>query len=110
MSTTVAAVPCPSPERERLAGMIESLGFGLIENLLIVAGQPRIAPKLQLTRVVNFDADDAPDRKRSGREYRVRTMAALFRCLDTIKEPTAVTIVVKHGVPVRLSVKEPVEI
>ena len=103
------AVPSPSPERQRLAAMIEKLGFGLIEDLLVIDGQPQFDPKPHRTRVFNFDADDASSAKRSGREYRLRTMAALFRCLDTIRERTFVTIVVKYGLPARLSIKEPVE-
>ena len=92
-----------------MAAMIEELGFGLIEDLLVVRGQPQSSPKPRLTRVFNLDADDAPDARRSGREYRLRTMDALFRCLDTIQERTIVSILVKHGLPARLSVKEPVE-
>jgi len=114
MPTAVAsrpstAVKSQSPERQRLAAMIEKLGFGLIEDLLVIAGQPQFDPRPKRTRVVNFDADDASGAKRSGREYRLRTMAALFRCLDTVRERTFVSIVVKHGLPARLSIREPVE-
>jgi len=114
MPTAVAsrprtAVSSQSPERQRLANMIEKLGFGLIEDLLVIDGQPQFDPEPKRTRVFNLDADGAPNAKRSGREYRLRTMAALFRCLDTIRGRTIVCIVLKHGLPVRLSVKEPVE-
>ncbi len=115
MSSAVAsrprtAVPSQSPERQRLETIIEKLGFGLIEDLLVIDGQPQFDPEPKRTRVFNLDADGAPNAKRSGREYRLRTMDALFRCLDTIRGRAFVSIVVKHGVPVRLSVKEPVEI
>ena len=103
------AVQSRSPERQRLAAMIEEMGFGTIDDLLVVRGQPQFTPKPQCTRVFNLTADDAQPTKRSGREYRLRTMDALFRCLDTIQERTIVSIVVKHGLPARLSVKEPVE-
>ena len=103
------AVQSQSPECQRLAAMIGKMGFGLIEDLLVFRGQPQSSPKPRLTRVINFDADDAPDAKRSSREYRLRTMDALFRCLDTIQERTMVSIRVGHGLPVRLSIKEPVE-
>ncbi len=99
-----------SPERQRLEAMIEKMEFGLIDDLLVVDGRPQFDPRPKCTRVFNLDADDARGPKRSGREYRLRTMDALFRCLDTIRGRTFVSIVVKHGVPVRLSVKEPVEI
>ncbi len=98
-----------SPERQRLAGMIEKLEFGLIERLLVINGQPQFTPAPERTRVVNFDVDDAPNGRQSRREYRLRTMGTLFRCLDTIRGRTFVTIVVRYGLPVRLSIKEQVE-
>jgi len=112
MPTAAASRPSTavqSPERQRLAAMIEELGFGLIDDLLVIKGEPQSSPKPRLTRVFNFTAEDARPTKRSGREYRLRTMAALFRCLDTIRERTIVSILVKHGLPARLSVKEPAE-
>ena len=103
------AVQFASLERQRLAAMIEEMGFGLIEDLLVVRGQPQFTPKPRCTRVFNLTAEDTHDAKRSGREYRLRTMDALFRLLDSIQGPAIVSILVKHGLPARLSVKEPVE-
>jgi len=114
MPTAVASRPNPavqfeSPECQRLAAMIGKMGFGLIEDLLVFRGQPQSSPKPRLTRVFNLTAEDTHDAKQSGREYRLRTMDALFRLLDSIQGPAIVSILVKHGLPARLSVKEPVE-
>ena len=114
MPTVVASRPNPavqfeSPECQRLAAMIGKMGFGLIEDLLVVRGQPQFTPKPRCTRVFNLTAEGTQDAKRSGREYRLRTMDALFRRLDSIQEPATISILVKHGLPARLSLKEPVE-
>jgi len=114
MPTAVDSRPNPaaqseSPERQQLARMVEELGFGRIDGLLVVKGQPRFSPRPRCTRVFNLTAEETHAAKRAGREYRLRTMSALFRHLDSIQEPTIVSIVVQHGLPVRLTVHDPEE-
>ena len=111
MPTAVASRPSTagqsqSPERQRLAAMIEELGFGLIDDLLVIKGEPQSGPKPRRRRVFNLTADDARPAKRSGREYRVRTMGALFRRLDSIRDAAYVSILVQDALPIRLTVTE----
>ena len=114
MPTAVDSRPNPaaqseSPERQQLARMIEELEFGRIDGLLVIQGQPRFSPRPRCTRVFNLTAGDTYDARRSGREYRLRTMRALFRRLDSIRGAAVVSILVQHGLPVRLTVHEPDE-
>jgi hypothetical protein len=88
--------------------MIKEMGFGLID-LLVIDGEPQFSPKPRCRRVFNLIADDARRAKRSGREYRVRTMDALFCRLDSIRGTAHASILVQDALPIRLTVTDPDE-
>jgi len=101
--------PQPSPARQRLAAMIEKLEFGCIDELHLLNGEPQFTPRPRLKRVFNLAANDGSSAKRRGREYRLRTLRALFDRLNSIRGAVVVSILVQHGVPVRLTVYDPEE-
>ena len=99
-----------SLSRHQLEGMIEEMGFGLIDRLLIIQGQAQSSPKPRCRRVFKLVPDDEEkSKKRSAREYRVQTMDALFRRLSSIRGPAYASILVQDALPIRLTVTEPDE-
>jgi hypothetical protein len=101
--------PQPSPARQRLAAMMQALEFGCIDGLRVVNGEPQSSPRPRRKRIVNLAADGIPSAKQSGRAFRLRSLDALFRRLDSITGTAMVSIVVQHGLPVRLTIEEPDE-
>jgi hypothetical protein len=96
-----------SLSRHQLEGMIEEMGFGLIDRFLIIQGQVQANPKPRCRRVFKLVPDDEKEsKKRSAREYRVQTMDALFRRLGSIRGPADGSIVVQDALPIRLTVTE----
>jgi len=95
-----------SPGRQRLAAMMQELEFGYIDGLRVVTGEPQFSPRPRRRRVVSLTAESAREAKRSSREYQLRTLQALFRRLDSIVGEATVSIVVQHGLPVRLTIDE----
>ena len=107
MKHTASRRPPPlSPARQRLATMIHELGFGYLDGLRVVDGEPKFSPRPRRRRVVNLTADDTPASSRSSHDYRLRTMQTLFRRMDSIAGAAIVSIVVQHGLPVRLTIEE----
>ena len=99
-----------SLSRRQLEGMIEEMGFGLIDRFLIIQGQVQANPKPRCRRVFKLVPDDEEkSKKRSGREYRVHTMDALSRRLGSIRGPAYASILVQDALPIRLTVTEPDE-
>ncbi len=98
-----------SPARQRLATMIQELEFGHIDGLHVARGEPLFSPRPRRKRVFNLTADDAHTSRLPGRDYRLRTLRALFRRLDAIQEPAIVSILVQDGLPVRLTICDPDE-
>lgn len=101
--------PQPSPGRQRLAAMMEELEFGCIDGLRVVSREPQFSPRPRRRRIVNLAAEALPA-KQSGRAFRLRTLNALFRRLDSITGTAVMSIVVQHSLPVRLTIEEPDEV
>ena len=95
------------PSYEWLVALIGRLEFGHIDGLHVVAGAPQQQPPPRCTRVINLTADDRSPVKSSPHDDRSRTLRALFRHLDAIQGSAIVSIVVQHGLPVRLTIHEP---
>ena len=98
-----------SLDRRQLEGMIEEMGFGLIDRLLVIQGEAQSSPKPRCRRVFKLIPDEPRPKERSGREYRVRTMDALFRRLGSIRGPAYTSILVQDALPIRLTVTDPDE-
>jgi hypothetical protein len=111
MATLQSSHPLAPPQcsraRQRLIAMIEQLGFGHIDNLHVIAGEPQQQPPPRCTRVINLTAEGSAPVKSSAHGNRSRTLRALFRHLDAIQGSAIVSIVVQHGLPVRLTIHEP---
>jgi len=111
MATLQSSHPLAPPQcsraRQRLIAMIEQLGFGHIDGLHVVAGEPQQQPPPRCTRVINLTAEGSAPMKSSPHGDRSRMLRALFRHLETVREAAIVSIVVQHGLPVRLTIHEP---
>jgi hypothetical protein len=98
----------PTPlSRHQLEGMIEQMGFGLIDRLLIIQGQAQSSPKPRCRRVFKLVPDaEQHSTRRSARAYRVQTMETLFRRLESVRGHACASILVQEALPIRLTITE----
>ena len=93
-----------SPGRRRLLGLIHSLHYGSVENLPVVAGEPRLdAPGVRVVREVKFAASEAAPAVSPpppGYESRPQVVA-LLALLDATPDGTVLVVEVKHSLPFR---------
>ena len=93
-----------SPARRRLLELMQEVGFGHIENLVVRGGQPMFDPAPRVVYEVKFAAaENSPRPERAGADFRLKTQhLELFEQLDALGEATIEKIEVKHGLPFRL--------
>lgn len=90
----------------RLVDLMQRIGFGRIEHLHVVEGEPAFEPAPKVIREVKFDRDPghAPGDRYADFALK-RTVVELFAELRRL-DGAAVTIEVRHGLPFRLFVQE----
>ena len=97
------------PDRRRLLALIHALHYGRIENLPVVAGEPRLDdPGVRAVREVKFAAtEQAPPPSPLPAGYADRPqVAALLELLDARPDCTILALEVKHGSPFRALIAE----
>lgn len=91
-----------SPGQRRAVEIIEALGFGAIERLLIRGGYPCYEPEPRIVQAIKLDSE--PDRQ-PDRAYPDHTLTkefeSLFDQLSRLGDAT-VDIEIRHSLPVRL--------
>lgn len=109
MSRPAQAAPTPrltSAERE-LLDLVERVGFGRIESLIVRNGQPVLEPRPRIVRERLLGARDegAPDDKaRARHKPHVRELLAE---LDRIGDGVIASLEIRHGLPFRITVVDP---
>lgn len=98
-----------SPDRRRLLALVHRLHYGRVENLPVVAGEPRLGdPGVRVVREVKFAASEAaplPSPLPAGYAERPQ-VAALLALLDAQAHCTILVLEVKHGTPFRALLAE----
>jgi hypothetical protein len=94
-----------SPGQRKTAEIIEALGFGAIEHLLIRGGLPCFEPEPHIVQTVKLDSapERQPDRSDADLKLKIE-FERLFDQLDELREGV-VDVEVRHGAPFRLAVK-----
>jgi len=94
-----------SPGQRKTAEIIEALGFGAIEHLLIRGGLPCFEPEPHIVQTVKLDSapERQPDRSDADLTLKIE-FERLFGQLNQLHEGV-VDVEIRHGVPVRLVVK-----
>ncbi len=98
-----------SPDRRRLLGLIHRLHYGRVENLPVVAGEPRLDhPGVRAVEEIKFAATEAaPPASPLPAGYAERPqVAALLELLDARPDCVILALEVKHGSPFRALLAE----
>ena len=97
------------PDRRRLLGLIHRLHYGRVENLPVVAGEPRLDdPGVRVVAEIKFAAtEQAPPPSPLPAGYADRPqVAALLELLDARPDCVILVLEVKHGAPFRALIAE----
>jgi hypothetical protein len=99
-----------SPARKRLLQTMQELNFGRIENITVCAGEPMFTPALRVIRDIKIGGENGPRPEASRTDFALKAQfAELFEHLSQIGDGSVSAIEVKHGLPFRLVIEEPVE-
>jgi hypothetical protein len=90
------------PNQRRIVEIIQALGFGVIERLLIRGGFPCYEPEPRIVQAIKLDSETErqPDRSRTDLTLK-REFESLFDQLGRLCDGI-VDIEVRHSLPVRL--------
>lgn len=108
MNNTTAQVHTSSlgQSSRRLVALIRRTGFGRIDSLRVVGGQPVFDPPPRVVREVKLGAERSSLEHDCSADFTVKRafvdLLAEFAAVDTAN----VAIEIRHGLPVRLIVEE----
>ena len=93
---------CLNPGQRRTVEIIEALGFGVIERLLIRGGLPCYEPEPRIVQAIKLDSEPErqPDRGHANLTLK-KEFESLFDRLSRLDDAT-VDIEVRHSAPFRL--------
>lgn len=91
-----------NPDQRRTVEVIESLGFGVIERLLIRGGLPCFEPEPRIVQAIKLDSETVaqPDRGCTHLTLK-KEFESLFEQLSRLRDGI-VDIEVRHSLPSRL--------
>jgi hypothetical protein len=91
-----------NPDQLRTVEIIEALGFGVIERLLIRRGLPRYEREPRIVQTIKLDSEPEwqPDRGRADLPLK-REFESLFDHISRLGDAT-VDIEIRHSLPFRL--------
>jgi hypothetical protein len=94
-----------NPDQRLTVEIIEVLGFGVIEHLLICRGLPCFEPEPRIVQAIKLDseAERQPDRNCADLTLK-KEFESLFEQLGRLRD-AIVDIEVRHSVPFRLVVE-----
>jgi hypothetical protein len=90
----------------RLIALMQRIGFGRIESLRVLDGQPAFDPPPRVIREVKLGAERTGHGHDSPAEFTVKRAVVDLLAEMTVVGSATVTIEVRHGLPVRLIVEE----
>ena len=98
-----------NPGQRRTVEIIEALGFGVIERLLIRAGLPCYEPEPRIVQTIKFESE--PERQPADGDADVtlkKEFESLFDQLNRVRDGV-VDIEVRHSLPFRLVLERRLE-
>ncbi len=91
-----------NPDQRRTVEIIEALGFGVIERLLILGGSPCFEPEPRLIQTIKLDSERVRQPGRSSPDLTLKKeFESLFEQLGRVDDGF-VDIEVRHMLPSRL--------
>jgi hypothetical protein len=95
--------------QRRLLEMMQQLNFGRIENLVVRAGEPTFEPPPKIVQEIKIGGENGPRPELARDNFALKNqIGELFEHLDRIGHGIVALIEVKHGLPFRLVVEQPV--
>lgn len=93
-----------SPARQKLIELMQETNFGRIENLLVQQGEPVLSPLPRVTRDVVFGKENSAHPARGKGDFALKEQhLQLFRFFDEERSLRIDSLVIQHGLPVRMS-------
>lgn len=93
-----------SPARQKLIELMQETNFGRIEKLLVQLGEPVLTPLPHITRDIVFGKENAAHPARAKADFALKEQhLELFRFFDQERSLRIETLVIQHGLPVRMS-------
>lgn len=103
--TVVTTRSAVSPARRRLLDLMRSVGFGRIEELVILGGEPVFRPAPRIVREVKFGGE-SPSRPAGDGDFTLKAQVIdLFDQLDHIRDGRIERLEIKHGLPFRMNIE-----
>lgn len=95
-----------TPARARLVELMQFLGHGRFENLVVRRGQPVFDPPPIMIRDLKLGAENGPRPEASLDDFALKgRVRELFEHFDSVGSVTIRRLVVMHGLPVRLELE-----
>ena len=95
-----------SPARQQLLEVIQSIEFGVIEELTIIDGEPSFVEVPRILRDIKIGAEEAPRHPKSDRDFALKSrVVELFEHLDRL-HVAKVRIEIKHSSPFRIVIEQ----
>lgn len=95
-----------SPKRRSLVELMSSIGFGRIENLTVVSGEPDLSPLPKITREIKLGCASCPRPEMALEDFVLRAQVVdLFWHLDQVGTGQLDVLEIKDGLPFRVFVR-----
>ncbi len=102
---SVAALP---PSARRLIRLMQTLNFGRIDGLVVRGGQAVLDPPPEIIREVKFGAENGPRPEAAIEDFLLKSQVVeFFDQLSRLGDGIVESLEVKHGLPFRMTVREP---
>jgi hypothetical protein len=84
---------------------MRSIGFGRIEGMILLGGEPVFRPAPRVVREVKFGGE-SPSHPAGGGDFALKAQVLdLFDQLDQIRDGRIERLEIKHGLPFRMNIE-----
>jgi len=105
ISTCKADLP---PAGARLVELMQGINFGRIEDLSVTDGVPVLCPPPRVIREVKFGAENGPRPEAAIEDFLLKSQVVeFFDQLSRLGDGVVESVEVRHGLPFRMTVREP---
>lgn len=88
--------------------LMQTLNFGRIDGLVVRGGQPILDPPPEIVREVRFGAENGPRPEAAIEDFLLKApVVEFFDQLSRLGDGIVESLEVKHGLPFRMTVREP---
>jgi len=84
---------------------MRDVGFGRIEGLIVMAGDPVFRPAPRIVREIKFGGEIGASQASTGDFVLKAQVVGLFEELDLIRDGRIERLEIKHGLPFRMNIE-----